>query len=154
MRAQQNTPAHILFLWGEYNTASQGVQCARPARTRATAYRAEKVGLSRPRHHSITNHPLCAQQCTPRSAAVASGPRRSAPAWYRMARRASHKALIGCENRSSPTGRERGASRRTTPSCWPGSRYPRPSCLHPRHVRMLSCASACYAACMIMKTSI
>ena len=25
----------------------------------------------------------------------------------------------GCGSRSSPTGRERGASRRTPPSCWP-----------------------------------
>ena len=31
-------------------------------------------------------------------------------------------------SRSSPTGRERGASRRTMPSCSPGSRCPRPSC--------------------------
>jgi len=31
-------------------------------------------------------------------------------------------------SRSSPTGRGHGASRRTMPSCWPGSRCPLPSC--------------------------
>jgi hypothetical protein len=38
------------------------------------------------------------------------------------------RAFTCCGSRSSPTGRGRGASRRTQPSCWPGSRCPRPSC--------------------------
>ena len=39
-----------------------------------------------------------------------------------------HKMYTGCGSRSSPTGRGRGANRHTRPSCWPGSRCPRPSC--------------------------
>jgi hypothetical protein len=38
------------------------------------------------------------------------------------------KLFTCCGSRSSPTGRGHGANRRRQPSCWPGSRCPRPSC--------------------------
>ena len=63
----------------------------------------------------------------------------------------------GCGSRSSPTGRERGASRRTPPSCWP-TQHKHNSCQHlaqknsddaPNHARVK--ARLCHAGPKIVQ---